>query len=202
MSHFHTSCSFRHSSHRLYILVLMMLLWKSILWTYSKRISPSHHCRVRSTTCIQHIALVTKLPHTLQSITIPYIETISLHCSILLTFAWSRGVNLPPGQWQIYGGRQGRSPPKSQKMACFIHYFSCVILCILFICIVEPHQFYTISVKRSLMKKDDYWGGDYLRSNFNYRNIWDNLVREVIVFVKGRFPGILIILHVLASLVL
>ena len=48
-------------------------------------------------------------------------------------------------------------------------------------------------------------GGDYFRSNFNYRNIWDNLVRELReakVFVKGRFPGILIILHVLASLVL
>ena len=42
-------------------------------------------------------------------------------------------------------------------------------------------------------------GGDYFRSNFNYRNIWDNLVREAIVFVKGRFPGILIILHVRIS---
>ena len=58
------------------------------------------------------------------------------------------------------GDRDDRPPPpRAKKMACFIHYFSCVILCILFICRVKPHQFNTVSVKRIVWWKGMIIGG-------------------------------------------
>ena len=69
MSHFYTSCSFEHSSHRLYLSTLSMFLWKSrwetTLWT-SKHILPS-----QPSPSMLHLPHLTKLSHTFQKITFP-----------------------------------------------------------------------------------------------------------------------------------
>ena len=43
--------------------------------------------------------------------------------------------------------------------------------------------------------------GDYLRSNFNYPNVWNNFVQGAIILVKGRFPSIFIMLLSLSDFV-
>ena len=87
MSHFHTSCSFGHHSHRLHLSVWAWLFFESRdVRTRSELLSSTsfhhNHGWVCSAVCIPHITQVTKLSHTFQSFTIPDIKTITSQCSI------------------------------------------------------------------------------------------------------------------------
>ena len=62
--------------------------WKTTLWTSSKQIFPLQPSPNLSTVCIQHIAQVKKVPHTIQNSTILDVKTVFVNVNATNSISW------------------------------------------------------------------------------------------------------------------